>query len=343
MEIVPPTTNINPVNATTDNFSSQEQRQHQLPVDKIIRATVAEGGFDKAVLEFNERLFNVETKVPLSTGQKLTLQVMANSPKLELQIIDDLLKERIGKSLFVLNGKWDFLSMLQGFTREDNPLWGLLSRTTQSTLVEWLIQSQQFAANPDGNTLSFLMQFLGLNLEATLARGEKDGKASLKGSLLEMLKTFEAGKGPLHEEVRHLLQQLELFQLCQLKLNQQHVLFLPLLLPFLNQGYLVAEHKGQASGKDEPAPFKLSLHLDLQGLGNLEVDFLYEPQGVFLRFMCDSIEKRQFMAEFQEELMEMLTAVPLQGVNFATGAGSPAKSLLMKIMTDGNGVLDTRI
>ena len=89
MSPVTPTAPINPASTVSaENHISREERQQQLPIDKIVRATVAEGGQDKVMLELNHQRLQAETKLPLKTGQKLNLMVAKNdlSSKCELRI-----------------------------------------------------------------------------------------------------------------------------------------------------------------------------------------------------------------------------------------------------------------
>jgi len=81
MNVINPSAAIVPINATADNFQSREERQYQLPLNQIVRATVSEGGFDRAMLEMANRRIPVETKVPLQTGQKLDLLVVTTQAR----------------------------------------------------------------------------------------------------------------------------------------------------------------------------------------------------------------------------------------------------------------------
>ena len=67
------------------------------------------------------------------------------------------------------------------------------------------------------------------------------------------------------------------------------------------------------------------------------------PRGLFIRFFCDSKSKAEFIAGFQEELTNALEDLQLQSVTFTEGAKDPAKSLLEKMVSDGNSVLNTRV
>lgn len=150
-------------------------------------------------------------------------------------------------------------------------------------------------------------------------------------------------EGDLPDKAAQSLQQLELFQLCQAKLAQQQIQMLPLPLPFLEQGYLIAGQSKPSKPGEEGQPLTLSLHLALQGLGNLQIDFLHDAQGVYIRFVCADREKADFAATFGQELTTSLADLPLQGITFAAGAPDPARALITKMMAGGDTILDTRI
>lgn len=344
MNIINPLGAMNAPAPVTVAQVSREGREHHLRPYQIVHGSVAEGGQERVLLDLGQRQLWAETKTPLKTGQHLTLQVVATSPRLELRLVDDLLAERLGGFLHLLGEHWNIKPVLQALSEED-AIFGQLSIGAQNALTALLELQQQPAALFDGLMLKAFLRRLGLNLESRLGGGEDDGDvaATLKGALLEIHHLKTHGDSAAGKAAERLLKNLESFQLCQVRLGQQGALLLPLPLPFLDQGYLVIEEGQSGAEGEERGAARFSLHLSLKSLGDLRVDFLHESQGLYVRFVCDSQEKIDFISPFLEELKMALTAFPLKSVTFATDVEDPAKTLLRKILPEGDAMLDTRV
>lgn len=338
MSTINPLTTITPVIPANAYAGTREERQHQeLQLHQIIRATVAEGGQDRVLLEMGQQKVPAQTSLPLKAGQSLELQVVALTPQLQLQVVTDPLTARLGQALHLLGGKWEFVpplrALLSGAEGEE------LSPASREALQVWLGLQGEAVEKQEPAALRNLLLRLGLDLEAVLARQQGTGEGTLKAALLEVL---AKGGGEGREHAAQLVQTLELFQLAQVRLDQQGALLLPLPLPFLEQGFLVAEGGGEgADGKAEPQ--RLALHLALQGLGDLRVDFYHSEEGLLLRFACEGREQADFLAGFQGELRSALEQLPLTGLSFTTGVESPDKSLIRRLLPEGQSVLDTRV
>ena len=340
MSTINPLANITPVIPTNAYAGTREERQHQeLQLHQIIRATVAEGGADRVLLEMGQQKVPAQTSLPLKTGQSLELQVVALNPQLQLQVVTDPLTARLGQALHLLGGKWEFVPPLRALLSGGGIEGEELSPATREALQVWLGLQGEVVEKQQPEALRQLLLRLGLDLEAQLARREGTGEGTLKAALLEVLAS-SSGEG--RQLATQLVQTLELFQLAQVRLDQQGALLLPLPLPFLEQGFLVAEGGGEgADGKAEPQ--RLALHLALQGLGDLRVDFYHSEEGLLLRFACEGREQADFLAGFQGELRTALEQLPLTAISFTTGVESPDKSLIRRLLPEGKSVLDTRV
>lgn len=218
-----------------------------------------------------------------------------------------------------------------------------LSPASRDTLLAFKAVLSDPALAFDGGQLRQLLKHLGLHLEGRLAAGQGDDAAeTLKSALLELRHALQGG-GEKSAQVEHLLQNLELQQLFNLRLAQQGALVWPLPLAFLEQGYLVVEERQQQRGDDQQPPWQLALHLSLLSLGDLRIEFLHDAQGLFLRFVCANEEKAQFFAGFADELRQQITSVPLAGLSFTQGAEAPDKVLIRRVLGEGEGVLDARV
>ena len=342
MNIIAPIQPIPPANTATTQTTPHEARVQELRPEQVVRATVAEGGKDHVFLELNQRLIRAETRVPLRTGQTVNVQILSTSPRLELRLLDDSLAERLNRHFHLLGGRWSLLPPVRELLGGANPLFDRLSPAARVGLEIW-VAVQGFAyERPDREFLRHLSRRFGLDLEARLARGEgKEGVETLKGALLEVLQKLQGEKGEIADRIGRLLQSLEVFQLCQAKLAEAGLQLLPLPLPWLHQGYLLAD-RGEKGADDESSFFRLSLHLCLEGLGNLRIDFLQDDQGLYLRMAGESMEKAGFLSRHQDELKASLGAL-LQGVTFAQGAENPAATLLRRVLGEESGRLNTKV
>ncbi len=204
--------------------------------------------------------------------------------------------------------------------------------------------SRDGSKNTDGSDLKQFIERLGTNLEHLLAAGKKEEAAgTLKSTLLEISHNLSENK-PLQHQADQLTSTLELFQLLQIRLAGESAFVLPLPLPFLNQGFLLVEpdrHQGEQNPQGDPDEKKYSLHLQLEGLGNLRIELQHQNAGIRIRFFSQDTERTEFLAEHRRELDQWLTAAPLESVQFLTGANEPIKELLCHITDETTGILDT--
>jgi hypothetical protein len=340
---------INPVSPTNltvqpvvSSYEVHKEHHYDLQPHQMVRATVAEGGQEKVLLDLGQQKFWAETRVALQTGQKLSLVVVETSPQIQLRIVEDRLGEYLLRALHLIGSKLELIPLLSQLAQENNPLRKNLSPASREVLAQLL---SLFSSGIDGFNGRELAQFsrrLGLSLEAELARGEAEkAAATLKAALLG-LGGAENMDDELSETVNRLLQHLEMLQLCRARLIEQGTYFVPLPFSFLEQGYLLAEERPEPR-EGESAPCLLSLYLKLEGLGNMQINFLYEAQGLYLRFIFDSPQTADFVSSFKKDLEESLSSVPLQGVAFTAGAEDPVQMLIKRILPAKKGVFDTRV
>ncbi len=189
---------------------------------------------------------------------------------------------------------------------------------------------------------------LGINMEHLLAENETQAAGrTLKFALLELSQqAVTSDKSTVSAE--QLIKTLEAYQLLQIRLANDALSFLPLPFSFLNQGYLLVEddHSGgqQESGQNQAdqADKTVELHLQLEGLGNLQINIRQKEDHLELRFMTENVEKAKFVAGYREDLEQWITSGRLDSVQFLVGAKEPIKTLLEKITSGGTGMIDTR-
>ncbi len=515
MNIVPPVSLpqivVHPASQPT--HLSGEERRNDLLMHQMIRATVQEGGQEKALLQFGDRTLWVQSRVALRAGEQLNLQVVETHPELKLRILDSGLLERLGRSLYLLSDKPDVaaltrdLAARQGAAPEARTanLQGLLGSLTRSP--ETAASGSIGSAPRLAEDLSLLARRLGLGYERQILSGQAgQAAASLKSAVLEhlgrmdqsmrtveigvrplqqalaqlpqlvpetqdaavrlaalpqgiktvldplltlgratpsglgreqaanLLTTFgqalqawvseeAAGSSPIEQRLQRLadffaaavsngaasealplslngglrdllttllrlvrgtprqlagaegeeiarrlqsfvgreaasavansleqtqdaLRHIELWQMCRARLAEIGVDFLPLPLSFLERGYLLARrHPEQDGGSDRAESeqsHSLSLFLELEGLGRLQIDCLYQGQGLYLRFACRDQDVASFLGAAEGELRQGLGDTALLGASFSAGAEDPAQALIQRLIPAETHLLDAR-
>lgn len=343
MSIINPLITIRPVMTPAQAATPAEGRQYDLQAGQLVNATVAEGGHSEVLLDLDRQRLRAQTQTPLQTGQKLRLLVVENKPQLILRLFQDNLLERLTHAVHLLEGKFELSRALQQLTSSQGTEKNLPEKALQELLDFFSPFRAESPETLSGKELQLLARHLGLTLEADLARGASVVEpANLKSLLLSTDRSGADNKPETAEQTEQLLHKLELFQLCNLRLARQGASLLPLPLPFLDNGYLVAERDATNDQEHQPAR-KVSLYLSLQGLGDLRIDLLQEAEGLFVRFTCDSGDKTDFLAEQESELRAMLTALPLCGATYGSDQGPLQTDLIRRILTDGDELLDARI
>ncbi len=194
---------------------------------------------------------------------------------------------------------------------------------------------------PNGRELEQFVNRLGTNLEQLLATGKQEEAAlTLKSAVLDIR---HALADTTQQQADQLLSTLQLYQLLQIRLAGEAIFFFPIPLPSFNQGYLLVE-PDQKQHENQGEPYKkYSLHLSLEGLGNLQVELQQQAGGMRLRFYAEDTTRAKFLAENREELADWLTATEIESVQFLTGAKDPTKKLLSFMFHGSSGVLNTRV
>lgn len=208
--------------------------------------------------------------------------------------------------------------------------------------------SPESANQPSGPQLETIFNRLGMNLERLLASNNREEAVqTLKFALLELSQQAAATEKST-TQADQLTKTIELYQLLQIRLSGDAVLFQPLPFSFLQQGYLLVDAdqtKDQGQDNDgnrsKNAP-NVALHLQLEGLGNMEIDIRQDNDRIAVRFLTEDTERAHYMAGFRDELKQWLTAGSLESVQFLTGAKDPTKVLLEKLVHGVTGMIDAR-
>lgn len=320
-----------------------ESQTLKLAPYQIVQATVAEGGMERVVLKIKDHQLSADTKVPLRTGQKLNLQVMATSPQTHLRIMEEAELRHLFRLLHSFGRSIRIMPMLENMGPE--------AKAMVSNLMNVL------SADPNrvsGGDISRLWQDLGLNLEALLAQGRSQEAFSGFKALLLMQAAGGQGGGAGAEDASAMLEHLNLFQLCRYRLAQDNTVFLPLPFEFAEQGYLLAQKQQSRQGEEDqdaehPADlpedssaWKMNLNLKLSALGSLEILLLFEDPGLRMRVLCESKKAAATVSDAMPRLAERLTTVSLLGYSVDTGARDPVMTLLERLVPEGDHFLEAR-
>jgi hypothetical protein len=113
MTIVNPLVSSNLVVQTSVTTTGPEQKQNDLRAEQIVRATVIEGGLDRAQLELKNQKFWIQSDKELQTGQQLKLQVLTTHPKLTFKLLPAPLETQLVALLPLLTKPFNWKSLLQ--------------------------------------------------------------------------------------------------------------------------------------------------------------------------------------------------------------------------------------
>ena len=346
MESIKPLTAITTVGSATSQNRERSQGQQAPSEGQLLKAVVVEAsGNNRFVLDLGGTRQNVRSEAVLTPGQSLRLHVIRIEPQIELQIVTSPLNRLQGRSLTLLGQNIDLAGLMEKFQQQNPPLLTSLSATSRTTLVDFFsLQQNGVEGKGGGLVLKQLIDSLGLNLEQLLARNDTNGAAhTLKAALLEIAQSLTTFSD-ITETTAKILSTLELFQLAKLQVASDTQLILPLPLPFIDQGYLLIDQNGKDGGESDSAASenRFSLHLRVSALGNLQIDFLQNAEGLFIRFRAESQEKADFIAFFAEDLKNISRDIPLINISFSADAPDPIQDLIRRLVPVGEQILDTK-
>jgi hypothetical protein len=336
---------ITPVSSSTSHGRGRSQDQQTPGQGQFLKALVLESkGNNRFVLDIGGNRQPVTSEAALSPGQTLRLQVVGTEPQIELKIVANPLNQLQGRSLILLGKNIDLASLFQALQQQSPPPLETISPTSRSILESFYsLQQNGIAGKDGGGILKQLVDNLGLNLEQLLARGDKNSAVlTLKAALLDIAHNFSTASS-IADTTNKILTTLELFQLAQLQVANDTQLIFPLPLPFIEQGYLIIEQEDKDSENSSLNPeSRFSLHLTVSDLGHLQVDFLRNMEGLFIRFRAGDQQKADFIEAHSEALKKAISDVPLINLSFSGDAPDPIHDLVRHLVPAGNSMLDTR-
>ena len=342
MDSIRPLPSVQPVNPASAREQGSSANQSPLDKGQIFKALVTEARRDGTfLLDISGKTLEARSQAPLRTGDLLQLQVLRTTPSIELQIVRESPSQFLGRTLTLVDSTFDLSGLLQSLKAiSPSPLSTLPSVTRN--LLESFFQLQQ--QPPDklqgGENLKQLIENLGLKMEARLATGDTSRTLqTLKAALLEVAQSFGKAEN-IAESTHRLLTSLEFFQLSQIQISTEHIIF-PLPFPFLDQGYLVYDRKESDNSSDHETEHHFSLHLKLQALGNIFIDILQLPETLYIRFQAEDQQRMEFLKGFESLLQESLS-IPAQ-LSFSDGAGDPLQDLATRLLPSDGRSFDAMV
>ncbi len=345
MNTITPLTGIPAVGSSTSKQGGQG-KQPSTQQGQHFKATVLEvRNQNTFVLDIGGNRISAQSSVPLTAGQQLQLQVTSTTPQVELRIISDSTNLFLGKSITLVGKNIDLSSLFQSFSNSSSSPFTSLSTISKQTLESYFNFDQTGLTGKDsGNILKQLVDRIGLSFEALLARGQtSNAQTTLKSALLEISEVFK-GAEELATNTNKLLSTIELYQLAQLQLDKDNLFIFPLPIPFLEKGYLIVDRNSSNEDAEyDEDESRFSLHLAMAELGNLRIDFLKNPDGMYIRFISDSQEKLDFIENYQGDLLDHLLEENVKGISFSHENIDPAADLLKQLLPDGESIVNTKV
>jgi len=347
MMTITPLSSILPIGSATAQGNKGRSQEQPFPGQgQLLKALVLESkGENRFVLDIGGTELTARSEAPLSTGQKLQLQVMTTSPQIELKIVTDTLNQFLGRSLTLIGKNIDLSSLFKAFQQHSPPPLETVTSSTRNVLETFYSQQQNtLDAKSGGVILKQLIDGLGLTLENLLAKGDKSGAMrTLKAALIEISQSFHSADR-IADSTNKLLNTLEIFQLAQLQTGSEKLFIFPLPLPFLEQGYLIVENneKENTADNNEEGEGRFSLHLTMKELGNIQIDFLKNRDELFIRFRVEHQEIADFVSEFRGDLEQSITNIPHINISFSTDAPDPVSDLIQQLVPEGKSIFTAK-
>jgi hypothetical protein len=242
-----------------------------------------------------------------------------------------------GALLQLLASGWDLSAVLREFQTpggKENPLFATI-RDALKTFMEGVDAGDE---KMEGSVLATLLKSLGV---AHLKHG--DASVNLRQVLSQMAGNGVEGEGRLSDNADNLLQGLDMAHRFNLQLLPEGALLLPLPLPFLKQGFVLLENTNDESQEQTGPPNKLSLFLNLENLGEMRIDMLWDKDELLIKFTCEKTQAHQQLSRFSEELRQALDFRPPREILFTTGKTHPEEELIERLAGDRHGFVNTRI
>ncbi|MEN8188977.1 MAG: hypothetical protein ABFS19_03965 [Thermodesulfobacteriota bacterium] len=302
---------------------------------------------DRALIDIGGRRVEVRGDVEARPGQTVILQPQSTKRGVAFALVSQETGKPTGQLLVPVGKGIETAGFLKGVEQPLTPATvsteAVFSAGQRATIERLLSAQPETASKKEwAARLALTLRTAGMDMEALVARGDTArAGGGLKAALLAAFSSSTAGE-ELQRSAGNLLSTLELFQVAQLRLEGEALIF-PLPFSFLENGFLVVDHfpSGSSDDDSEEQSTSLALYLKMDELGDVEVHYLQTRQGARIRFLFDSDEKAGFAADFQQELEQFFEETKLLGISFSGGATSPETALMEKMKIGDHSVIST--
>lgn len=337
MKITEAPFSVRPVSPTGHSKPQPGGEQPAWRPGQILRATVSSVQDGRVTLDMNGRQFVAHSRLGLQEGQQLLLHVAALSPQVELQTLG--LNQEIPQNtiLQILNAGWDLPALLRHIqARRDAAGSGF--DPLCNALKAFIAAMKGPATETSGPALAALLNNLGV-----VRLTSEDAPGTLREALARSGAEDADGEEVPLRLLDNLRQGLETIGRLNHQLLQEGAMVLPLPLPFLKQGFLFIEDSGDKRKGEIGSPKKICLHLEMEKLGEMRIDMLWDEKELCIRFTCESAAASRLLSEADDELRQALQDTSLGEIVFAIGSPRPEGDLLKHLGEPSSGFVNTRI
>jgi hypothetical protein len=315
--------NVMPVNSTRE--VSPTPGGARLIAGELLEASVIRShGDGNLTLQVKNMSIPAETRVPLMTGEKLTVRVEQTNPNIILRIVNGMESQKIGDLLRLYRSSPDALANLFSSAKDIlNPdtigtQVGREAAKSARSLLQALdasIYSRTTASNP--LFLKDMMSGIGLLLERNILReqGKEGRKETVKELLLKLageVRTAAAAE-PMDATLAFLeggtkaIEAQQIATLLSQELDRSLVLQAACQFPagIRMQDIFIDQ---EAERPDGSKPFHAVLFLSMDSLGEIIADASIRGNHLDCALHCETPETRDYLNTLLPELQDRLTA-----------------------------------
>lgn len=350
--IITATTKIPGVTEINRPSTGTNLRTPALSVGDTVEATVMKA------LPGNQYLLNIknssmlaDSQMPLTAGEKITVQVEKLTPAILMRVISATQGEAAVINKYLLLHRSNPVALGDLFSKLGELLANSKSLPPSLTIISTNLEKiSQLSgkilvsgiSQPLVNNLTDYAKSLGLNMEHDLVKylvqGSKipngDEQTSVKRLFMDILQNLNAFMGDsskIDDALLNQLKQLRSFaedSISSLETHQilnvlsresdgPYILQLPFAFPEGVRMQDIYIERGNEQGKDDEgktASFRMTIFLDLDQMGEITLDARFQDKKIDCVFRCQNEEISHFIGNYLDELK-----VKLEGAGYDVG------------------------
>ena len=350
--ILTATTKISGVTEINRPSTGTNLRTPALSVGDTVEATVIKA------LPDNQYLLNIknssmlaDSQMPLTAGEKITVQVEKLTPGILLRVISATQSEAAVINKYLLLHRSNPVALGEIFSKIGELLANSKSLPPSLTIISTNLEKiSQLSGKilvsgitqPHVNNLTDYAKSLGLNMEHDLVKclvqGSKipngDDQTSVKRlfmDILQNLKAFMGDASNIDDALLNQLKQLRSFteeSISSLETRQilnvlsresdgPYILQLPFAFPEgvrMQDIYIDRENEQGKEDEGKTASFRMTIFLDLDQMGEITLDARFQDKKIDCVFHCQNEDISHFVGSYLDELK-----VKLEGAGYDVG------------------------